>query len=66
MVFGDMWGIELGKDLDFLLNILNLVFCALKIDDLDGHGLLGALVVAREDEKTVERVGHEGDQKCGV
>ena len=48
VIFGDMWGIELGEDLNLLLDVLNLVFCALKIDDLYGHRFLGPLVVAGE------------------
>ena len=66
MIFGDMRRVELGEYLYLLLDIFNLVFRALEIDDLYGHRFLSALVVAREDEKTDERVGHEGDQKCGV
>ena len=44
MVFGDIWGIELGQNLDFLLNILDLIFCALKVSDLYRDGLLGPFV----------------------
>jgi hypothetical protein len=40
-----MWGVQLRENLDFLLYILNLVLCALKIDDLDCYGLLSSLVV---------------------
>lgn len=31
-----MGGIELRKDLNLLLDILYLVFCAFEVDDLDG------------------------------
>jgi hypothetical protein len=42
---GNMGGIQLRKNLNLLLDILNLVLRTLKIDDLDGHGLLRALVI---------------------
>jgi len=32
-----MWGIELGKNLNLLLDILYLVFCAFKVNNLDGY-----------------------------
>ena len=41
---GDMWGIQLRKNLNFLLNILDLVFGTLKVNNLDGHGFLRALI----------------------
>jgi hypothetical protein len=34
-----MRGIELGKDLNLLLDILYLIFCAFEVDDLDGYSL---------------------------
>ena len=40
-----MWGVQLRKNLDFLLYILNLVLCTLEIDDLDCYGLLSSLVI---------------------
>ena len=40
-----MWGVQLRENLDFLLYILNLIFCTLEIDDLDCYGLLSSLVV---------------------
>lgn len=46
MVLGDMGGIELGENLDFLLNVLNLILCAFEINDLNSDRLLGTLVVA--------------------
>lgn len=41
-----MGGIKLTKDLDFLLNILDLIFGALKVDDLDGHSLLCPFIIS--------------------
>ena len=41
---GDMRGIQLRKDLDFLLNILYLVLSTLKVDNLNGYGFLRALI----------------------
>ena len=48
---GDMWRVELGEDLNLLLDVLNLVLRALKVDDLDRDCLLGALVVAEPSKK---------------
>ena len=48
MIFGDMRRVELGKYLYLLLDIFNLVFRALEIDDLYGHRFLGTLVVTGE------------------
>jgi len=41
---GDMRGIQLRKNLNFLLNILYLVLGTLKINNLDSHGFLRALI----------------------
>lgn len=43
---GDMGRVELGKDLNLLLDVLDLVFCALEIYDLDRDCLLCALVIS--------------------
>jgi len=39
-----MIGIELGENLDFLLNVLNFVLRTLKVDDLYGYCLLRPFV----------------------
>ena len=44
---GDMGGIQLRKNLNFLLNILYLVLGTLKVDNLNGHGFLSALIEAK-------------------
>ena len=36
-LLGHMRGIELGKNLNLLLDILYLVFCAFKVNNLDGY-----------------------------
>jgi len=36
-LLGHMWGIKLGKNLNLLLDILYLVFCAFKVNNLDGY-----------------------------
>ena len=33
-----MRGIELGKDLNLLLDILYFIFCAFEVDNLNGYG----------------------------
>ena len=55
VVFRDMGRIELGENLNLLLNIFDLVFRTLQIDDLNGHRFLGALVITGVD-KRVNRV----------
>lgn len=40
-----MGRVQLRQDLYLLLDILNLVFCAFEVNNLDGDGLLGPLVV---------------------
>ena len=42
----DMRRIELRENLDLLLDVLNLVFCAFKVYDLDRHRPLSPLFVA--------------------
>jgi hypothetical protein len=42
-----MRGIELGKDLNLLLDILYLIFCAFEVDDLDGYSLPRPFVEAK-------------------
>jgi hypothetical protein len=37
--------VQLGKDLYLLLDILYLILCALEVNDLDGDGFLGPLVI---------------------
>jgi hypothetical protein len=41
----NVWGVELAENLDFLLDIFNLIFGTLQIDDFNGDGLLCSLVV---------------------
>jgi hypothetical protein len=43
---GDMWRIQLRKNLDFLLDILYLILGTLKVNDLNGHSFLRALIEA--------------------
>lgn len=43
-----MRGIKLGKDLNLLLDILYLIFCAFKVDNLDGHGFPCPFVEAED------------------
>ena len=45
-VLGDVGRVELRKDLNLLLDVLNLVLCALEIYDLYGNGLLSTFIVA--------------------
>lgn len=40
-----MGRVQLGKDLYLLLDILYLIFRALEVNDLDGDGFLGPLVI---------------------
>lgn len=44
-----MGRVELGENGNLLLNVLDLVLCALEVDNLDCDSLLGALVVALID-----------------
>lgn len=46
MIFRDMRRIELGENLDLLLDVLDLVLCTLEVDDLDGHSLLSSFVIS--------------------
>ena len=39
--------VQLRQDLNFLLDVLDLIFSTLKIDYLDRYRLLGSFVVAR-------------------
>ena len=41
----NVWRVELAENLDFLLDIFNLIFGTLQIDDFNGDGLLGSFVV---------------------
>ena len=43
---GDMGGIQLRKNLNFLLNIFYLVLGTLEVNNLNGHGFLRALIEA--------------------
>lgn len=43
----DMGRIQLRQDLNLLLNVLYFILCTLQVNDLDGNGLLRALIVAR-------------------
>ena len=43
---GDMWRIQLRKNLDFLLDILYLILGTLQVNNLNGHSFLGALIEA--------------------
>lgn len=46
MIFCDMRRVELGEDLYLLLDILDLVFCTLEVNDLDRYSLLCPLVIS--------------------
>jgi hypothetical protein len=43
---GHMWGIKLGKNLNLLLDILYLVFCAFEVNNLDSYSFPRPLVEA--------------------
>lgn len=47
----DMGRIKLTKNLDFLLNILNLIFCTFEVDNLDRNRLLCTFVVSMPTNK---------------
>lgn len=49
IVFGDIGAVTLAEHRDLLLNVLNLIFRLLQVDDLDGHHLFGAIVDALVD-----------------
>ena len=55
MVLGHERRIQLGEDLDLLLDILDFVFCTFEVYDLNGDGLLGALVVAGQSYSVSDR-----------
>ena len=57
MIFGDVRRVELGEYLYLLLDIFNLVFRALEIDDLYGHRFLSALVVTRGTRRGLLALG---------
>ena len=46
MVFGNEWRVELGQDLNFLLDVLDLILRTFQVDDLNCDCLLGTLVIA--------------------
>lgn len=46
MVLGHVRRVELGQDLDFLLDVLDLILCTLQVNDLDRDRFLSTLVVA--------------------
>ena len=68
MIFGDMWGIEMGEDLNLLLDVFNLIFCALEVDDLYRDRLLRAFVIPVRRAREIERVtrGTQGREGGGV
>ena len=41
-----MRGIELGEDLNLLLDILYLILCAFEVNNLDGYGLPRSFIEA--------------------
>ena len=45
---GDMGRVQLREDLNLLLDVFNLVLCALEIDNLDSDGSLRSFVVATQ------------------
>ena len=55
MVFGDMRGIELGQNLDLLLNIFYFVFRTLEVNDLDCNSLLRALIISNHRVSVTKR-----------
>lgn len=50
-----MGRVQLRKDLYLLLDILNLIFCAFEVNDLDGDGFLGPLVIPECKDFDMER-----------
>jgi hypothetical protein len=44
MVFSDIWRVELGKNVDLLNDVVNLVLGILDVDDFNGYRLAVALV----------------------
>ena len=53
--------IQLRQNLNFLLDILNLILCTLKVDYFDGDGLLCPLIITTD--KRGYQVGWRGDEK---
>ncbi len=49
VVFGDIGAVTLAEHRDLLLNVLDLIFRLLQVDDLDGHHLFSAIVDALVD-----------------
>jgi len=41
MVFGDIWGFQLGQDRNLLNDVVHFVFGILDIDDFDRHRFSG-------------------------
>ena len=65
MVLGHIRRVELGQNLDLLLDILDLVLRALEVDDLYRDRLLRAFVIPVRRAREIERVtrgtqGREG------
>ena len=56
-----MGRVQLGKDLYLLLDILNLIFCTLEVNDLDGYCFLGPLVIA--EYRNVDMRESEGRER---
>ena len=46
VVLGHVRRIQLGENLDLLLNVLDFIFSTFEVDDLNGDRLLGAFIVA--------------------
>lgn len=55
MVLRHIWRVQLGKYLDLLLDILDLVFCAFKVNNLDSDCLLCPLVISLQKGASVIR-----------
>lgn len=55
-LLGHMRGIELGKNLNLLLDILYFVFCAFEVNNLDGYSFSRPFIEAerRLYERTLE------------
>lgn len=44
MVFGDIWGFQLGQDRNLLDDVVHFVFGIFDVDDFNSHGFSGSSI----------------------
>jgi hypothetical protein len=59
----DMGRIELRENLNLLLDVLNLIFCTLKIYDLNRHSPLRPLFIAARCTEKAQTIRLQGEEK---